>query len=153
MSDRSPETTERPRRGVPKNHLVRLHAAKRQHAARAVGRRQHNQPGISNAAMGSWLIMIRVRQRLSGRSLARCRGYVGHLSIFVGELTENQTLQAVAEPGGTVEVKSTQIILSERPVSPLLRMSYKTHTVLLREFGAVYRSRDRLGQKARGGGA
>ena len=55
--------------------------------------------------------------------------------------------------GVTVEVKSTQIILSERPVSPSLRVSYKTRIVLLREFGAVYRSCDRLGQKARGGGA
>src|ERR1700734_4031322 len=51
------------------------------------------------------------------------------VSALCPQHTENATFPAVAEPGGTVEVKSTQIILSERPVSPSLRVSYKTRIV------------------------
>src|SRR5271156_2856336 len=47
------------------------------------------------------------------------------------------------------KLKSTQTILSGRPVSSSLQVSYKTRIALLREFGAVYRSGDRLGQKAK----
>ena len=46
-----------------------------------------------------------------------------------GQVTDNRLYRPLQNRGGTVQLKSTLIILSEHPVSPSLRVSYKTRIV------------------------